>query len=256
MRDGIQVRDGIQRSWQTFLERLTEHPECWGAPTRLAGWAVSDLAAHACWGTSLEADAVERALRGDSEAAQGRSPEPGASRDEVLDALRRSCGRLVAALDALEERAAADPRAVPESLPMPYGDVSVPLAGAIFTMEAGVHGSDLAAAVGDDDTLAPDVCRATFATLAVFGPVLSDAAGTVPPPGVVIEVRGGGDCLRFGADDQGRWTSAATSPVRTTITGSPSDVALFLLGRRGVDAVTVHGDGAPAARFKEYLPGP
>ncbi len=250
------MRERIKRSWGTFVERLTEHPELWRASTRLTGWTVSDLAVHTCWGTSLEADAVERGLRGVSEPAEGHSPRQGASRNEVLDVLRSSCARLVAALDALEERAATDPTGVPATLPMPYGDVSVPLAVAIFMMEAGVHGSDLAAAVGEDDTLAPEVCRATFTALRVFGPVLADAAGTVPPPGVVIEVLGDGDTLRFGHDDRGRWTSAATGPVSTTITGAPSDVTLFLLGRRGVAAVTVHGDTAPAVRFKDYIPGP
>lgn len=250
------MRDRIERSWQAFLDRVTEHPECWEAPTRLTGWTVSDLVVHACWGTSLEADALERALGGESDPAEGHSPDPGASRDEVLTELRGSCARLVAALDALERRAAANPTAAPATLPLPYGDVPVALAVAIFMMEAGVHESDLAAAVGEDDTLPLDVCRATFATLAVFGPRFADAAGTVPPPGVVIELLGGGDILRFGPDDDGRWTSAPTAPATTTVSGTPSDVTLFLLGRRSIAAVTVHGDSAPAARFKELIPGP
>lgn len=250
------MRDRVERTWRAFQERLLERPELWDAPTRLGGWTVADLAAHACWGTSLEADAIERALSGVSEPAEGLSPAPGSSRETVLAELRGTCARLVTGLAALEQRAAADRTTAPAALPLPYGDVPVPLALSIFEMEAGVHGSDLAAAAGEDDTLSPEVCRATFATLRVFGPILADAAGTVPPPNAVLELRSGDETLRFGHEDGGRWTAAAIGAATTTISGPSSEVTLFLLGRRSLHDVVVDGDAALAARFKELVPGP
>ena len=250
------MRDRVERTWQVFHQRLLERPDLWDAPTRLTGWHVSDLAAHACWGTSLEADAIERALGGVSGPAEGVSPQPSASRETVLTTLRGSYARLATALDALEQRAATDPGTAAGTLPLPYGDVPVPLALSIFEMEAGAHGSDLAAAAGEDDTLSPEVCAATFATMRVFGPILAEAAGTVPPPDAVLELRCGDDTLRFGPGDDDRWTAAATGAATTTIGGRCSDVTLFLLGRRPVDAVTVDGDPELAARFKDLVPGP
>jgi uncharacterized protein (TIGR03083 family) len=250
------VRDRVERSWRAFIGRLHDHPDRWAAPTRLTGWTVADLAAHACWGTSLEADALERALSGAGGPAEGRSPEPAAPGESVLAELQQSCDRLMAALDALDGRVTSDPASAPATLPMPYGEVPVELGTAIFVMEAGVHGSDLAAAMGVDDTLDADVCRATFAVLAVFAPILAAAAGSVPPAGAVIEIGAEGEVLRLGSDDTGQWTSSPTGSATTVITGGLSDVTLFMLGRRPVDAVTVQGDQALAGQFKTLVPGP
>lgn len=50
---------------------------------------------------------------------------------------------------------------------------------------------------------------------------------------------------------------AAVAAGRTvTISGPDSELCLFVLGRRGLDDLTVDGDPALAARWKEIVPGP
>jgi uncharacterized protein (TIGR03083 family) len=251
MTDAATAHRVIAAEWRVFVDRLVDGgPRRWTAPTRLDDWAVGDLAAHCCWGTSLEADALARSRAGVAEPATGGAPAPDAGRDEVLDRLRASRHRLVTELEILAGTNHG------HDVPLPYGRVPQSLALSIFVMEAGVHGSDLAAALGADDTLAPTVCAATVDVLATFGPRFAEAADSVLDGGAVIEVRTSSGALRFGQRADGSWTAAADGPATTTITGADSEVCLFALGRRPLDAVDVTGDGALARSFKRLIPGP
>ena len=253
MNDPRAVTDLVAGEWRRFRERLAAHPEAWDRPTRCAGWTVADLAAHTVWGTSLEADGLDRARRGLPGPAEGLSPADDADRDRVLALLASTCDRLVTGLDALAAGAGPD-----ADLPMPYGPLPVDLALSVFAMEAGVHGSDLAAALGLDDTLGAGPCAGTVATLAVFGPAFAAAAGSKLAPGAVIELRSATGALRFAQERDGAWTAAADGPATAVVTGPDSDVWLFAVGRRPADApgLVITGDAALARSFKALVPGP
>jgi uncharacterized protein (TIGR03083 family) len=249
--DPVAARDLIRDDWRRFHDRLERRdPDVWNRPTRLGDWTVRDLAAHACWGTSLEADALRRARTGIREPAQGRTPGPGAGRHRVLADLQLARNQLVAELATL----AADDHG--RDLPLPYGDMALGLGLSIFVMEAGVHGSDLADALGEDDTLAPAVCAATAHVLSAFVPVFAGAAGSTLPAGAVIELRARSGVLRVAQDGDGTWTASAEEPATATITGPDSDLWLFALGRRPLDDLTVTGDAGLARSFKHLVPGP
>jgi uncharacterized protein (TIGR03083 family) len=249
--DPVAARDLIRDDWRLFLDRLERRgPEVWPRRTRLGDWTVSDLVAHACWGTSMEADALRRARTGPRERAEGRTPGAGAGRHRLLADLHRARNQLVAELSTLAARDHG------HDLPLPYGDMALRLGLSIFVMEAGVHGSDLAHALGEDDTLSPAVCAATAEVLAAFAPVFAEGAGSTLPPGAVIVLRADSGELRVGQRPDGTWTSAADGPATTEITGPDSDLWLFALGRRPLDVLTVTGDADLAGTFKHLVPGP
>ncbi len=137
---------------------------------------------------------------------------------------------------------------------MPYGALPIALALDVFAMEAGLHTSDLASALGEDDRLEPDVCRAAFEFLHTFGPAMADQGGARLEPGQSAGLRCSQGTIRFAYDDAG-W-HADRLDASTTITGDDSDVVLFALGRRPLGVVTVEGDPEVAARFKDLIPGP
>lgn len=63
------ARVAVAAEWAHFSELLTSAEDAWAAPTRLEGWTVRGLAAHAVWGISMEADALRRLRIG----AEGRA---------------------------------------------------------------------------------------------------------------------------------------------------------------------------------------
>ena len=228
-----------------MLRRVSD--DAWTTETRCAGWSVADLVAHTCWGTSFEADGLRRARTEAIGVAEG--DEVGAERTpEVLrHHFAANADSLVGEMNAFLE--APYDRAVP----MPYGALPIPLAFDVFAMEAGVHTSDLASALGEDDRLEPDVCRASLEFLHAFGPVMADPAARLEP-GQSVGLRCGQGMVRFFHDGDG-W-HADRLAASTTITGDDSDVVLFALGRGPIAALIVEGDPEVAARFKDLIPGP
>ena len=231
----------LEREWGATVARLPHlSPD---RPTRLEGWTVSDLAAHLVWGAGLEADGLRRARLGISEPAQGGEPSPH---------YREQAGRLRAVVEQLlaELGQAGDDGA---AVPMPYGPIDPGVARAIFVMEAAVHGSDVAHAAGEDDRLEADVIAPTAMIAAAFLPITA-AGAEAPPPGTSYVLEG--DTVRLGfRHDGGGWLAEAPEHPAVSIAGPDSDILLFALGRRGLDGLTVRGDGDAAAAFKEHLPG-
>ncbi len=249
------VRSAVGREWGRFRELLASGGESkWLAPTRLEGWAVRDLAAHAVWGVSMEADALRHRRTGSDGRADGRTVPDDAPPDAVRHELDSACRQLGEELDRLTDDD------LPSTAPLPYGDVPVGVFSQIAVMEAGVHTSDLAAAVGQDDDLAPDVVRATALFLRLFLPAVAASASERPAPGTTIGLRGETVDLRF-RYEEGGWEAlpeSIPSDPDATITADDSAVLLFALGRiPDTDArLAMSGDEATARRLKLWMPGP
>lgn len=250
-----EVRTAVGREWGRFtalLGSLDGDAAGWSRPTRLPGWTVADLAAHAVWGVSMEADALRRARTGAPGTAEGRVADPSSGPGVVL-------GRLVEAVEALLaelDQVAGDD--AERSLPLPYGDVPMALALSIFTMEAGVHADDLAAALGGEGSLAPDVCAATVPVLRVFLPILAAGATEKPAEHTAVVLQGPTVrlALRFAG---GTWEAADAAEPTATVTGrDDSTILLYALGRTrpGDPRLTVSGSAEVLDAFKRWCPGP
>lgn len=249
------VRSAVDREWRRFRQLLaSDGEERWSAPTRLTGWTVRDLAAHAVWGVSMEADALRRRRTATAGRAEGRAVPDGAPREAVLEELQAACREL-----AEEVRRLTDDD-LPSTAPLAYGDIPVAVFSQILVMEAGVHTSDLAAALGQTDDLGPDVVQGTVLSLRLFLPVIAASASERPVPGTTIGLRGETVDLRFGYEEGG-WAAlppSGSAGTDATITADDSSVLLFALGRIPVgDArLSVSGDETTARSFKLWMPGP
>ncbi|TCK21602.1 maleylpyruvate isomerase family mycothiol-dependent enzyme [Pseudonocardia endophytica] len=251
MLDTATARTALAREWTDTLDRLDAlDPAGWDRPTRCAGWTVADLVRHTVWGVSMEADAVSGARARRDTPADGTTVTPSAGVSVLTTALRAAAADLVTGIGALT------PEDEDAQAPMPYGPVPLPMALTVFVMEAGVHGSDLAHALGEPDVLAPDVVAATATSLAAFVPLLA-SNGSGAPDGAVLAAAGPSVDLRIAASG-GSWAADPEATPTATVRGSDSDVLLYVLGRIPVDApgLTVEGDTELAARFKQYVPGP
>jgi uncharacterized protein (TIGR03083 family) len=217
-------------------------------PTRCAGWTVADLVAHLSWGQRLEAAGFAGGASGQTEPV-----ELAAIPLDEPPVLRASFADGHAALDA--ELTALTDADLGRLCPMPFGLAPAALLLQIVTMEVGVHGSDLADAVDQPATLAPDVVDATAMVLGVFLPALA----TGPEAGADYRFVGDGVDVRFRHDGTA-WSTAAPDgdgDPAVTFTGSGSDLCLFLLGRGSIEErrLEVDGDLSAAARFRQLVPG-
>ena len=225
----------------------------WATPTRCAGWTLLDLARHAVWGTSMEADALRRARTGTSGTAQGTELDADAAASDVLSALRTSVDALV------DELAGAAALAADCVLEIPFGTVPLGFGLDVFTMEAGIHADDVADALGHSAALSDEVVTATAAVLAPVLPALAALAGDAvhrPREGSAVAVSGPTVALAFAVRD-GAWVPGRVEdPGAARVRADDDSTALrFVLGR--LDAadprLTVTG-GAEA--FKTWFPGP
>lgn len=243
------ARAAIAREWRRASDLLRHTPDAgWSAQTRCAKWSLADLVAHGCWGTSFEADGLRRARTGSGGVAEGDDGGGDLAPDVLRARLAAGSDALVGEMDAF----IAQPHE--RAVPMPYGELPIPLAFEVFTMEAGLHTSDIAAAIGEDDRLEPDVCRAALRFLEVFGSVMvdPDAAGLDQVQTVGLRCSQGGVRFVLG-DGQG---TVDRLEATTTISGDDSDVILFAFGRHPLGNLEVEGDQQLAARFKDFVAGP
>ncbi|HVM08389.1 MAG TPA: maleylpyruvate isomerase family mycothiol-dependent enzyme [Acidimicrobiales bacterium] len=227
----------------------------WRAETRLPGWSVADLAAHLAWGQALQADAWQKILLRD--ASPVTAAEVSGDRTQVLEALRANAEALAANL------AKATETDLETIATMPYGPVPAGFLVQIAAMEAGLHGSDLRAATGRDDSLPVDVAHAAHTMISATAPLLAAGATSSPAAGTSIALAPSGEeTARFVFTEPG-WQpgTAAEGPPSVLISGPASEVVLFTFGRRSIaDArgrgLSIEGDADVAARFKEFFPGP
>lgn len=247
-----QARDSIAHEWATFADRLAAAgEEAWTRPTRCAGWTVADLVVHAVWGVTMEADALRQARLDLTGRADGRTVSPGDDRAVLTESVREAGVELVDELERLEGRDLSS------TAPMPYGDLPIGVLLDVFAMEAGIHGSDLAAALGDEQPLSPPVVRATETFLLGFLPMLAQAA--TPPPAGADSFALTGDTVRITGHwrEQGLVVDETNRPA-VTVEGDDTAVLLFALGRAHVGDTRLrhHGDHDLAVNFKSYVPGP
>jgi uncharacterized protein (TIGR03083 family) len=245
-----EAQSAIIREWEGVCELLDRLDYgAWLLPTRCEGWTVTELVRHMCWGTSFEADGLRLMRTEEPGVATGIEPTANET-SELLSELTRHVDSLGAELGALE--ADYQDRVVP----MSYGDLPVPLALTVFTMEAGMHSSDLRSAISIDDALEPDITQAAFDYLRVFGPVAAEQAGSVLVDCATVALRGS-STLRFGQNPDGSWYVDDSTEATASIAASDdSDLMLFAFGRRPIDAVEVSGDIDLGRRFKQLVPGP
>jgi uncharacterized protein (TIGR03083 family) len=240
----------IRAQWTRFADTLAAAgPEVWEKPTRLAGWTVEDLARHVHWGTTLESDGLRLAAAGQAGPAAGTPLE--GSREEIVPALRQAFADLLRCLEQV-------PEPLPGAVPMPYGEVPMPLALQVFVMEAAVHGGDLSDAVtGTGGRALPPEARASCAAVFQgFWSALAAAATAAPAGGTTVRLAG--PTVRMEATfDGAAWAPVAGEPS-VVVEGSDDDVLLFAYGRLPFEAanLTVTGDREVAVRFKEFVPGP
>lgn len=125
------VRVAVPREWTRFRHLLASGD--WTVPTRLPGWTIADLATHAVWGVSMEADALRRWRCASGGRADGRTIPADSDRDTILAELDGALRALGHELDQLTEDDLAS------TAPLPYGDVPLAVFSQILVMEAGVH---------------------------------------------------------------------------------------------------------------------
>lgn len=241
------------RELDAFADRLAaaSNPD-WDRPTRCAGWAVRDLAAHMVGVAAVQAEALARSRRGDQEPPAIAAPDRNADRAAILADLGAARTGMDAAFAALTPADLGNP------CPLPFATIPGVLAIQLVAAEAGIHGNDLAWALGDEAPLATDVAVAAAAILAAALPMLARAAPVQPPPGSGIDLVGPTLALRFRRDGDG-WR-VGDEPARpwAEIRGSDSAVLLFAFGRIPIahPTLTVAGDRDLAAAFKTHFPGP
>jgi uncharacterized protein (TIGR03083 family) len=249
------VNQAVPREWTAFRALLSSADDAaWSAPTRLAGWAVRDLAVHAVWAASMEADSLRRRRTAAAGRGQGVEVGVGAGADEILAALDTSCDQLAGEVARLEEED------LPSIVPLPYGDLPVATFSQILAMEAGIHADDLAAALGRSRGLAGDVAVATDAFVRTFLPIVAATAAEAPDPGVAVALRGPTVDLAF-VYRNGRWeVPEPEEPLTPTVTVEADDstVLLFAMGRvpHSDARLRLSGQSALAGRIKAWLPGP
>lgn len=249
--NGVDVRDSVGRSWGRFLAQLRAAGDGdWSRPTRLAGWTVADLAAHAVWGASMEADALRRWRTGAPGRAEGRTIDASAGADALIAAFDEAQQALVGELARLDGEDRDRP------VPMPYADLPLDSVLPILVMEAGVHTNDLLAAFGNDEPLPEDVTAASVTFLKVFAPFLAAQAAEVPSDPTVVRLSSPGIDLRLSFAG-GTWslTGPGDSGDEAHVAVRAADdstLMLYALGR--VDT----GVEPPEAgrTFKRWFPGP
>jgi uncharacterized protein (TIGR03083 family) len=218
--------------------------EDWERPTRCPGWTVRDVCAHAALAAGQQAEAFRRAAKGVLE-----PPDfPGVPRlppAEVVDLLHAGRQGLDEALGAL----AAD--VVEGVTPMPFGVVPTMVALQITVYEYAFHLDDARTALGQASALPTDVAAAFVGFLPALAGMLARRADPGEPthgyrfvaPAATVTVAPGDD---------------TALPV-CSITGPDDAIALFCMGRTGIDDARLAVDEAErtvAGAFKRWFPGP
>jgi uncharacterized protein (TIGR03083 family) len=243
-------RKSIDEETARSVALLRDAPD-WSVPTRLPGWSIGDLAAHLVGGQTLQADAWRHVAAGDAASMASSRELTVSEREAVTEAIVAANAELGDALDAVSDDDVAN-----RLCTMPYGTLPASFVLLLAAMEAGVHRSDLAAAVGADDTLSDATIEAATGVLGAALPMLGAAGDGSAPTGTSLVLRAPGLDLGVVRGEAGWSVEPAPEQPTTTIGGSASDVVLFALGRRDAAAMDVTGDREGAEQFKVWFPGP
>src|SRR5699024_3562061 len=150
---------------------------------RLTDWTVRDLAAHVARVQAMQADAVRKAVAGQQELGGADEVPADADAQTLAEAVHAGYDALEAALADVTELDPTTPVVIPA------GTLPLPGALTLFVVEAGLHASDLAHALGHPAELA---AVETQACVTLLRPLLGLAAGngTTPPPQTSIQLTG------------------------------------------------------------------
>jgi uncharacterized protein (TIGR03083 family) len=225
-------------------------PASWQAPTRCGTWTVRQLCAHAGLAATRQAEAFRRAVRGVLDSPQWPGA-PELAEAEVLALLDDGAAALATALDAL------DAATLDGMTPMPFGIVPTRAALQLAVYEFAFHGDDLRAATGHPEPFPPDVAAAFCGFLPVLAVRLAARAERGTPTHAYRLVAPAGTTTLAFADGSWAPTDVETSPSLCTISGDDDAIALFAMGRIGIDDGRLRADDPDAAaEFKRWFPGP
>jgi uncharacterized protein (TIGR03083 family) len=258
MFDQASATAATERDLGVLIDRLDSLPDDdWNAPVRCQGWQVSDLAAHVTGAARGQAEALRRAVAGQTGLAV---LDPPGERDprRLVAALKDGRDRLLSALRDLPQHA------LNGTVPLPFGLLPATVALQIVPLEYGFHRNDLDWALGSEIPLGQDMAAALLAIAPGLLPML--AAGTPvsppgPPPAGPVTFRLLAPAARLqAAYADGAWSitpDPGDSPGGCQISGDNSAVALFIMGRIGAGHPSISvTDHAAATAFKHYFPGP
>jgi uncharacterized protein (TIGR03083 family) len=246
---------GIADELQGVVTMVAAIPEAsWDLPTRCVPWNVRELVAHIAIPAKALANGLDALRRHLPHSAGGEPLPDDLGPAKIVLALQDRLHEVRAALARLnaEELGAILPPPAREGLRLPTATLLV-----LALVEIGVHRSDLSAALGQSDDLAPEVVAAVGEVVPAW---LVFAASSAPRPDDVLTYALVGETVQVGfAYSAQGWSTGDVDPRATCcIIGHDSDLALFMLGRRRPDvaSLAIVGDPATAEAFKKYLPGP
>jgi uncharacterized protein (TIGR03086 family) len=171
--DQLEVLDRGAASFAAVLAQAT--PEQWAAPSGVGDWSVRDLVDHVIGGDRMSTVILGGGSRSDGLAQFARS-----TGDADPVSAFAECSREMAA--AFAEPGALDRTVAHPAMEMPGSQLLGFRIG-----EYGLHGWDLARAIGADDTIDPDVAQALWELMEPLAPFLAvtgmfgdGPSGTVP----------------------------------------------------------------------------
>ncbi len=223
----------------TTLARLS--PEQWQNSTRCAEWNVQDIVAHVITSQRFVHEVLSAAI--DGRQVTDADPFEGdvASTITAFDVATQQLAQLVTPLTPEDFITTIDAGGSP---------ATVRHLVHVLALELVVHGSDIAAAIGETRRIHSDSLRAIATVL----PRLLDE-GELPIHDTAYVLRSEIFELPFTWRDDS-W-NLEPGPNPCWIEGSGESVLLFALGRQTFDAAQlVTNDAARASSFKRYLPGP
>ena len=222
-------------------------PDGWSAPTSCGGWTAGDCAAHVAQAIVNQQTAFQNMLA-------GRDETPEWIEGVFVDGAATVAAMAASEAMAVETMGRLTGEHADRAVPLPIGTFPTPIALDIVLLEYGTHRWDIAHAVDPTATLSP---ATSDAVLGLAPAMLTFFAAPPPSAPLAYRLEADSTALEVTLVD-GAWVlgpAPAGTPC-TVVRGDDGAVALFALGRIGADAPGLHVDGADAATFKTWFPGP
>lgn len=222
-------------------------PEGWSAPTTCAGWSAGDCAAHVAQAIVNQQRAFQNMLAGSQETpewVEGRFVDGPAT----VAAMADSHALATETMGRLGDEHAELP------VPLPIGTFPAPIALDIVLLEYGTHRWDVAHALDPGAALSPD---AAAAVLRLVPAMLTFFAGPPPVTPLAYRLEAPSGAVEAAFVD-GAWVLGPTPAGMpcTMVRGDDSSIGLFALGRITAGDARLRVEGADAATFKTWFPGP
>ena len=240
----------VASEWKRFIDRFeTRHDD---ERAVLDDWTLTDLAAHCDTAIEQQTEAFRRGVVGRMEPPALDTVAK--SRDERLLSLRANATALADIIGSLT------PEQIGAMTPLPFGVVPTMVAMQIAGLEAGFHRYDAEAAFDPDCRLDSDVASTLLDMVPGLAPMLAAgvwATSGAPTTPIAYRLIGSTRTVDLSFDGTA-WIPAPSTGDTIAVRGDDQAVALFFMGRRTLDhlSLSVEGDPVAARRFKEFFPGP